>query len=187
VVVVKFLKVGEQKNHGIASQTPDSPSSSDVDAADASNNRGRDENPSSILPKNKIDVKGAVALASGITFLLIALTYFEIGESSRSVSTSANFGTLLSLLVVSAISIILFIMFEKTSASPLIDLSCYKQDHSPRGHCFHDYGTYNVYGLSDRASICYGSIIHGFGGNTLTSSILLPIYNHIHGIVSICK
>jgi hypothetical protein len=106
-----------KKKHAFGSKIPDSPSS-DTDTADASSNKGKYENSSSILPKNKIDIKGALALASGITFLLIALTYLEIGESSRAVSTSANFGICLVLLVVSAISIILFIMFEKTSASP---------------------------------------------------------------------
>jgi MFS family permease len=187
VVVVKVLKVEEQKKHAFGSKMIDSPSS-DTDTADASNNKEKDEISSSILPKNKIDIKGALALISGITFLLIALTYLEIGESSRSVSTSANFGICLVLLVVSAISIILFIRFEKTSASPLIDLSCYKQNHSPSCYYFHDYGTHNVYGLSDRASICDGSITHWFWRKCLDIIYYVtPIYNHIPGIVSSCK
>ena len=173
VVVVKVLKVEEQKKHAFGSKMLDSPSS-DIDTADASNNKGKNENSSSILPKNKIDIKGALALASGITFLLIALTYLEIGESSRSVSTSANFGICLVLLVVSAISIILFIRFEKTSASPLIDLSLVtNRTILPVVITFMMMGLtmFMVYQTVKVFVMAPPPI--GFGGNALTSSIML--------------
>ena len=68
----------------------------------------------SSLKKDKIDIKGALALASTITFFLFTLSYLEIGEKDiATINSPTNISIFLILLMTSAISLVLFIRFKK--------------------------------------------------------------------------
>jgi len=70
-----------------------------------------------------VDVKGAITLAIAITSFLLVLTYVEIGSSGGNNNSTGSSSTILvvSLLVAGIISLVLFILIEKGSASPLFD------------------------------------------------------------------
>ncbi len=68
-----------------------------------------------------IDIKGAITLSTTITFFLIGLTILESGSKG----TSYEF-QIPSLFVISLISLIMFIIIEKKSISPLVDLKLIK-------------------------------------------------------------
>ena len=84
------------------------------------------ESQKSATINKKIDVKGAITLAIAITSFLLVLTYLETGsgssDSSDNNSTESS-STILtaSFIVTGIISLTLFILIEKESASPLID------------------------------------------------------------------
>ena len=84
------------------------------------------ESQKSATINKKIDVKGAITLAIAITSFLLVLTYLETGsgssDSSDNNSTESS-STILtaSFIVTGIISLTLFILIEKRSASPLID------------------------------------------------------------------
>ena len=74
-----------------------------------------------------IDVKGAITLAVAITSFLLVLTYVEMGSGSSSNNNnsigSSSIIQMASFLVAGIISLVLFILVEKSSASPLFDYS----------------------------------------------------------------
>ena len=67
-----------------------------------------------------IDMKGAVALSATITAFLMALTLVQTGINSE---TMPQIGV---AFVVSAISLIVFVIIERRIASPLVDLRLLK-------------------------------------------------------------
>jgi MFS family permease len=73
-----------------------------------------------------IDVKGAITLAVAITSFLLVLTYVEMGSggsnNNNSIGSSSTI-QMASFLVAGIISLVLFILVEKSSASPLFDYS----------------------------------------------------------------
>jgi MFS family permease len=78
----------------------------------------------SATSNTKIDIKGAVTLAVAITSFLLVLTYLETGSggSNNNNSTDSSSTILIaSFLVAGIISLALFILIEKRSASPLVD------------------------------------------------------------------
>lgn len=86
-VVVKFLKIEkeeeEEENQTTESKKLESSHSNSIDNNNNEKIKIKKENNRlySYLPnKDKIDIKGALALASTITFFLIALSYLEIGK-----------------------------------------------------------------------------------------------------------
>jgi MFS family permease len=72
-----------------------------------------------------IDVKGAITLAVAITSFLLVLTYVEIGSGGNNNNSIGSSSTIqmASFLVAGIISLVLFILVEKSSASPLFDYS----------------------------------------------------------------
>ncbi|MGH9980369.1 MAG: MFS transporter, partial [Nitrososphaeraceae archaeon] len=79
----------------------------------------------SVTSKTSVDVKGAITLAVAITSFLLVITYLEIGTTSsnnNSVGSSSTI-TITSFLTAGIISLVLFILVEKRSASPLFDFS----------------------------------------------------------------
>ena len=71
-----------------------------------------------------IDIKGAITLAVAITSLLLVLTYLETGSGGNNINNSIDSSSTIlaaSFVVLGIISLALFILIEKRSASPLID------------------------------------------------------------------
>lgn len=72
----------------------------------------------------RIDIKGAITLAVAITSLLLVLTYLETGSGGNNINNSIDSNSLIlaaSFVVLGIISLALFILIEKRSASPLVD------------------------------------------------------------------
>ncbi len=65
--------------------------------------------------KARIDVQGGVTLAISITAFLMALTFVEAGDSVSS-------KTMLGLAAIGIVYLVLFVIIEQRSSSPLIDL-----------------------------------------------------------------
>ena len=79
----------------------------------------------SVTSKTRVDVKGAITLAVAITSFLLVITYLEIGTTSsnnNSVGSSSTI-TITSFSAAGIISLVLFILVEKRSTSPLFDFS----------------------------------------------------------------
>jgi len=79
----------------------------------------------SVTSKTRVDVKGAITLAVAITSFLLVITYLEIGtisSNNNSVGSSSTI-TITSFSAAGIISLVLFILVEKRSASPLFDFS----------------------------------------------------------------
>jgi MFS family permease len=79
----------------------------------------------SATSNTKIDIKGAITLAVAITSFLLVLTYLETGsgggsDNNNSIDSSSTILTA-SFIVIGTISLALFILVEKRSASPLVD------------------------------------------------------------------
>jgi MFS family permease len=116
-VTVKFLKVEgeEQKQLEEKDKTTEftniKSSSNSIDNNKYENIKIKEEEiqrPYSYLPKKDkvIDIKGALALASTITFSLIALSYLEIGEKDvATINSAVSISIFLVLLIISAISL----------------------------------------------------------------------------------
>ena len=79
----------------------------------------------SATSKPTVDVKGAITLAVAITSFLLVLTYLEMGSSGNNNNSAASTSTIqiASFLAAGIISLVLFILIEKRSASPLFDYS----------------------------------------------------------------
>ena len=78
----------------------------------------------SATSNTKIDIKGAITLAVAITSLLLVLTYLETGSSGSNINNSIDSSSTIlaaSFIVLGIISLALFILIEKRSASPLVD------------------------------------------------------------------
>ena len=76
----------------------------------------------SVTSKTSVDVKGAITLAVAITSFLLVITYLEIGSSSNNNSVGSSTPiAIASFFVAGIISLVLFILIEKRSASPLFD------------------------------------------------------------------
>ncbi|HZD81285.1 MAG TPA: MFS transporter [Nitrososphaeraceae archaeon] len=75
-----------------------------------------------------IDVKGVITLAVAITSFLLVLTYLEIGSGDNNKNNSTGSSSsipIASCLVAGIISLALFILIEKRSASPLFDFGLF--------------------------------------------------------------
>ncbi len=81
----------------------------------------KEENSIKSKKTTNIDIKGAITLSTTITFFLIGLTILESGSKG-----SFNLFQLPSLFMISFVSLIMFIIFEKKSTSPLVDLKLIK-------------------------------------------------------------
>ena len=71
-----------------------------------------------------IDIKGAITLAVTVTSFLLVLTYLEAGTGGSDENSSIDSSSTMlaaSFTVIGIISLALFILVEKRSASPLID------------------------------------------------------------------
>ena len=78
----------------------------------------------SATSNTKIDIKGAITLAIAITSFLLVLTYLETGSSGSNINNSKDSSSTIlapSFIVLGIISLALFILIEKRSASPLVD------------------------------------------------------------------
>ena len=78
----------------------------------------------SATSNTKIDIKGAITLAVAITSLLLVLTYLETGSDGSNINNSTESSSTIltaSFIVTGIISLALFILIEKRSASPLVD------------------------------------------------------------------
>jgi MFS family permease len=68
--------------------------------------------------RSGVDIKGAATLATAVTSFLLVLTYLETGNRGQTSTNSLQ--TI--FLVIGIISLALFIVLEKRSANPLVDL-----------------------------------------------------------------
>jgi MFS family permease len=125
-VVVKFLKIEkeeeqEEKNQTTESKKLESSYSNSIDNNNNENIKIKKENnrPYSYLPKkDKIDIKGALALVSTITFSLIALSYLEIGEKDTTINSPVNISIFLVLLIMSAILLFFLLGLKRNLLHP---------------------------------------------------------------------
>ena len=206
-VIVKFLRVKEEeyieKKEEEIKEEKQSTDSKLESSTHNSNNDNKEDNKinidkkiikknertkklSSPQKKDKIDIKGALALASTITFFLFTLSYLEIGEKDVSIFNSpVNISIFLFLLVISSISLILFIIFEKKSSVPLIDLHLITNKS-----IFFTVITFMILGFTmfmiyqTIPVLVRAPIPIGLGGNALTSSIILLPFTIIFLILS---
>jgi MFS family permease len=146
------------------------------------------DNKLSGFPSSKIkyfDIKGALALALSITFILLDLSNLQIFEGSGSKYTSSSLDLFLTFFGVSIVSIIAFIMFEKKASYPLIDLKFILN-----GKIFPTLIIFFIMGFT--MFMVYQTIPIlvkepkpvGFGANTLTSSIVLLPFTIIFLLLS---
>jgi MFS family permease len=81
------------------------------------------KNIKSATSNGTLDVKGAITLAVAITSFLLVITYLEIGTGTGTGTGTDRSSTIsiASFLIAGIISLALFILVEKRSASPLFD------------------------------------------------------------------
>jgi len=80
------------------------------------------KNSKSVTSNGTLDVKGAITLAVTITSFLLVITYLEIGTGANNNSTGSSSTISIAIfLIAGIISLALFILVEKRSASPLFD------------------------------------------------------------------
>lgn len=75
-----------------------------------------EKRPTPGAPKPCIDFQGAIALAVSVTAFLMALTFVESGDAVGSF-------TMAGLLAIGAVYLVLFVIVERRSKSPLVDLN----------------------------------------------------------------
>jgi MFS family permease len=77
----------------------------------------------SATSKPTVDIQGAITLAVAITSFLLVLTYLEMGSGGNNNNSAASTSTIqmASFLAAGIMSLALFILVEKRSASPLFD------------------------------------------------------------------
>ena len=104
-------------------------SSEQTQSTDVNSDSNRLNNLKDTAITKSIDIKGAITLAVTISSFLIVLSYLETGSSNdggnRQVgqeSTSIPIHIIVSLISIAIISLISFIVIEKRTKSPLIDL-----------------------------------------------------------------
>ena len=119
VVTLKFLKVRYDKQGSCKTKLSGLPLDSNLDNGP---NTGNDSTSSFLAKGNNIDIKGAISLALSITFFLLALSYLEVDEGSSTDASSQDITSFTMFLAISVISVIVFVMIEKKSTKPLIDL-----------------------------------------------------------------
>jgi hypothetical protein len=84
------------------------------DNKETKNNRG-----SKAKRRSVVDIKGAITLVAAVTSFLLVLTYLETGDSG---GTSTGSLQTIIFLVIEVISLALFILVEKQSSNPLVDI-----------------------------------------------------------------
>ncbi|MEJ7641890.1 MAG: MFS transporter [Candidatus Nitrosocosmicus sp.] len=173
IVIIKFLKVNEIKQRPIDIKLSDL-NFHHHNTDNNPNNIEQDTNPFSLSKRRKIDIKGAFILALGITFLLLALSYLDTGDSSGSGITFSSISVFSAFLTISLTFIIAFVKVEKKSTDPIIDLKFISNGSIfPLLIIFLIMGftmfmVYQTIPILVRAPIPVG-----FDGTTLTSSIVL--------------
>ena len=194
-VTIKFLKVEREEQKQIE-ETDKTTEFTNLKSSSNSIDNNKDKNieekePNrfySYLPKKDklIDIKGALTLASTITFSLIALSYLEIGEKdAATINSSISISIFLVLSLISIISLILFIKFEKKSAVPLIDLHLIINKT-----IFSSVITFMILGFTmfmvyqTIPILVRTPIPIGLGGDALTSSIILLPFTIIFLVLS---
>jgi MFS family permease len=125
IVISRFIHVNEEglvERKGRQHQKEESDQSyleKTQEGLEAKDNRGDDSKiRREIRFRKVIDVKGAITLAAAVTSFLLALTYLEIGSSSK--TTNGLLPTIV-FLIIAAISMVLFVIIERRSTNPLID------------------------------------------------------------------
>lgn len=202
-VTVKFLKVKEGQEQGEKEEKEEISSESNLKSSYNSINDNKDKNFdtdeklkikeegtknlfSSLPKKNKIDIKGALALASTITFFLFTLSYLEIGEKNITTFNSpASISIFLILLMISAISLVFFVRFEKKSAVPLIDLYLITNKTifpTVITFLFLGFTMFMIY--QTIPVVVRAPIPEGLGGNALTASMILLPFTIIFLVLS---
>ena len=109
----------------------------------------------------------------------------EIGEKEATVNSPTNISTFLVLLMVSAISLILFVKFEKKSVVPLIDLHLITNKtifSTVITFMIMGFTTFMVY--QTIPVLVRAPIPIGLGGNALTASMILLPFTIIFLILS---
>ena len=165
LIMIKFLKIKEDKS--------------------VFENDYNISNLSSSSKRKYFDIKGALALALSITFILLDLSYLQIFEGSGSKFTTTSLGMFLTFFCLSIVSIIAFIKFEKKAMYPLIDLKFILN-----GKIFPTLIIFFIMGFT--MFMVYQTIPIlvkepkpvGFGANTLTSSIVLLPFTIIFLLLS---
>jgi MFS family permease len=169
LIMIKFLKVKDNKQ-------------------DFENNNNNNNNLSSSFSSSKrkyFDIKGVLALALSITFILVDLSYLQIFESSGSKFTLSSVAMFSTFFCISIVSVIAFIMYEKKALYPLIDLKFISN-----GKIFPILIIFFIMGFT--MFMVYQTIPIlvkeqkpiGFGGNTLTSSTVLLPFTIIFLVIS---
>jgi MFS family permease len=79
------------------------------------------KNSKSVTSNGTLDITGAITLAVTITSFLLVITYLEIGTGDNNSSSSSSTISIAIFLIAGIISLALFILVEKRSASPLFD------------------------------------------------------------------
>ncbi len=111
------LEMSEQRSHEETEHTQS------VDITDTPKRTKFNNNNNKKTTRSALDIKGAIALAVTITSFLLVLTYLQTGGNGDTVRGSINSSIIeISIFVaIGFISLVIFILTEKRSTSPLVD------------------------------------------------------------------
>lgn len=125
-VIWRFIHVDEEGVEPKRKQQQMQRQQQETETTERSNNSEYLEKKTTVAKNSKcatsnrtLDVKGAITLAVAITSFLLVITYLEIGTGAGTSSSSTI--PIASFLIAGIISLALFILVEKRSASPLFD------------------------------------------------------------------
>ena len=133
IIINRFIHGDNDKRLSVvAAEEKGGNSVEESDAHDTKSSRARSLNPDSRIDANSssssgrrpsLDVKGAITLAVTIASFLLTLTYIGNTSSSNGSSAYPTQIIVISLGLLSAGSLALFVLIERRASSPLIELS----------------------------------------------------------------
>jgi MFS family permease len=133
IIINRFIHGDNDKRLSVvAAEEKRGNSVEESDAHDTKSSRARSLNPDSRIDANsssssgrrpRLDVKGAITLAVTIASFLLTLTYIGNTSSSNGSSAYPTQIIVISLGLLSAGSLALFVLIERRASSPLIELS----------------------------------------------------------------
>ncbi len=129
-------RIGQTKKQQQQQQQKQIQQQQEIKSTERKNNSESIKRKSAIIKSNSrsatsnktIDIKGAITLAVTITSFLLLLSYLDTGSGGSNISSNNSHGSsstiqIASFLVLGIISLMLFILIEKKSSSPLVDFS----------------------------------------------------------------
>ena len=121
ILIARFIQKDERNQSIVALARNDGGGSNKfVGKADGGNRSIRKS-------RERIDLMGAITLSVTITSFLVGLTLLQSGpSSSTAVGSSTNLSQIVSLFAISIASLFMFVIIERRSKSPLVNLNLIK-------------------------------------------------------------